>query len=62
MRDLKDCDLVPPVIDNVNDSVLSLAHPIAIYVTRELFGASRSRLNGQLLNSLDDALTICFCA
>jgi hypothetical protein len=58
MRDLEDCDLVPPVIDKVNDSVLSLSHPVAIGVAGKLLGADGSRLNGQLPNSPDDALTI----
>jgi len=37
VSDLEDCDLASPVINEVNDPVLSLTHPVAIGVTRELF-------------------------
>jgi hypothetical protein len=34
---LEDCDLVPPVVNEVNDPVLSLPRAVAVGVTRELF-------------------------
>ena len=37
MPNLEDCDFVTPVINEVNDSVLSLTQAVPIGVARELF-------------------------
>src|SRR5947209_20015688 len=34
---LEDCDLVSPVINEINDPILSLTHAVAIGVARKLF-------------------------
>lgn len=58
MAELEDRDLVTPVINEINDPITPLPHPVTIRVPRELFGPLGSRVPGKDLHTLNDTLTI----
>ncbi len=62
MADFENSNLVSLVIDEIDDPVLALPHPIAIGVSGKFLGTFRAGIDAQCLNSLDDTLTIDFCA
>jgi len=60
--DLEDRYLMTPIVNEVNDVVLSLPYAVAVSVTSEFFRAKCPGISGKRLNALDDTLTVCFCA
>ena len=62
MADFENCDLMNLVIDKIDDSVLTLPYPIAISVSRKFLGTFRAGIGAQCLNTLNNTLTIGFCA
>jgi hypothetical protein len=62
MANFENRDLMNLVIDEIDDSVLTLPYPIAISVSREFLGTFRAGVRAQCLNSLNNTLTISFCA
>ena len=54
--------LVQFVVNKVNNPVLTLPYPVTIHVTCELFRSRRPGIAGEPLNSLHDALPVCFGA
>ena len=53
---------VQPVIDEIDNPVLALPHPVTIDVTCKLFRSGCPGIARQALNSLDNALAICLGA
>ena len=62
MADFEDGNLMTLVINEINDSVLTLPDAIAVSVSRKLLGAFRAGIGAQRLNSLNDLSTVDFCA
>lgn len=51
-----------PIVNQVNNTVLSLAHPVAVGVAGELLGARRTGFGSEGQNSIDNTLTVGFCS
>jgi hypothetical protein len=51
VTNLEDGDLLSPIIDQVDNAVVTLSDAIAVIVPSELLCSMRSRIKGQGLNS-----------
>ncbi len=58
MSDFEYGYLMTPVVDEIDDPVTPLSHPVAIGVTGEFLRALRPGTLNESLNSLDKPLTI----
>ena len=61
VSNLEDCYLMSPIINEINDPVLSLSYAVAIRVTGKFFRSRGPGICGDRLYMLNDALTVCFC-
>jgi hypothetical protein len=58
VSNLEDRDLVTPIIDEINDSVLSLPQSVSVGGSGEFLRALRPGIGSESMNPLNDALTI----
>ena len=62
MTHLENRNLMPLVINEINDAILALAYAIAIRIACKFFTAFCTGISAQRLDGFDDSLAVSFCA